>query len=165
MVLLIRCHDQQIEVELSSKGTGRTVRVGDREIPCDWIRLPDGQFSLILDGRVFDLTVDMDTDRCDVAGRLATHEFIIADPKKLSSHSQAEERHGGLQRICADMPGKVVRVLARPGESVVFDEGLLVLEAMKMQNEIRAPKSGIVKEIGVQEGRAVNTGDFLLSIE
>jgi pyruvate carboxylase subunit B len=63
------------------------------------------------------------------------------------------------------MPGKVVRILVDVGDSVNFDQGLLVLEAMKMQNEIRAPKSGVVKEIGVVEGKAVNSGDLLVSLE
>jgi biotin carboxyl carrier protein len=55
--------------------------------------------------------------------------------------------------------------MAKKGDFVALDEGLLILEAMKMQNEIRSPKSGIVAEIGVTAGVTVNTGDFLLSIE
>ena len=63
------------------------------------------------------------------------------------------------------MPGKVVRILVQAGQKVEYEQGLLVLEAMKMQNEIRAPKGGIVKEIGVAEGRPVSTGEFLISLE
>jgi pyruvate carboxylase subunit B len=63
------------------------------------------------------------------------------------------------------MPGKVIRVLVKPGDKVCYDQGLLVLEAMKMQNEIRAPKAGIVKDIGVQPGGTVGAGDFLISLE
>jgi pyruvate carboxylase subunit B len=63
------------------------------------------------------------------------------------------------------MPGKIIRVLVQEGETVAHDQSLLVLEAMKMQNEIRSPKSGIVKEVAVAGGITVNTGDFLLSIE
>jgi pyruvate carboxylase subunit B len=77
----------------------------------------------------------------------------------------AEEGPAGLLRMRAEMPGKIVRVLVREGESVAYDQGLLVLEAMKMQNEIRAPKSGTIKEVAVTGGITVNTGDFLLSIE
>ena len=63
------------------------------------------------------------------------------------------------------MPGKVIRLLIKPGDSVSCDQGLLVLEAMKMQNEIRAPKSGVVKDIGVKPGETVSAGDFMVSLE
>jgi biotin carboxyl carrier protein len=63
------------------------------------------------------------------------------------------------------MPGKVVRVLVKVGDSVTHNQPLLVLEAMKMQNEIRAPLNGLVTEVGVAEGRAVGSGDLLLIIE
>jgi biotin carboxyl carrier protein len=75
------------------------------------------------------------------------------------------EGQAGLQRLCAEMPGKVIRVLVREGDAVVYEQGLLVIEAMKMQNEIRAPKAGTIKAVGVAAGRTVNTGDFLLSLE
>ena len=67
--------------------------------------------------------------------------------------------------MVAEMPGKVIRLLCEVGDEVALDQGLVVIEAMKMQNEIRAPKSGVVKEIGVEEGKRVNSGDFLLSLE
>ena len=70
-----------------------------------------------------------------------------------------------MQRLRAEIPGKVIRVLAGKGEAVAYDQPVLVVEAMKMQNEIRAPKAGIVKEIAVTEGRTVGSGEFLLSIE
>ena len=63
------------------------------------------------------------------------------------------------------MPGKVVRVLARMGDEVVEGQGILVVEAMKMQNEIRAPKAGKLQRLLVDEGRAVNAGDVLAVVQ
>ena len=63
------------------------------------------------------------------------------------------------------MPGKVVRVLVERGAEVEAGDGVIVVEAMKMQNELKAPKSGIVKEIRVTEGAAVSSGDILMTIE
>ena len=66
--------------------------------------------------------------------------------------------------VTAPMPGKVLRVLVKEGESVKTGQGLLVLEAMKMENEIPAPRNGVVKKIHVKEGDTVNTGDPLIEI-
>ena len=63
------------------------------------------------------------------------------------------------------MPGKVVRVLASEGSTVEAQQGIVVMEAMKMQNEIKTPKSGVVKKVYVQAGDAVNAGDLLVSLE
>jgi biotin carboxyl carrier protein len=63
------------------------------------------------------------------------------------------------------MPGKVVRILTAVGEEIKRGEGVIIVEAMKMQNEMKAPKDGIVKEIRVEEGATVNAGDVLAVIE
>ena len=165
MILQIDHQGKRFTVEVRADGSSRTVQVEGEPISCDWVRLPDGAYSLILDGQVFDLSVDLDTDACIVTDRSGTHQLRISDPRSLSARQQVEEGQTGLQRICADMPGKVIRVLVKPGDSVSYDQGLLVLEAMKMQNEIRAPKTGVVKQIGVQPGGTVGAGDFLISLE
>ena len=165
MILKISSGDEKIFIEVVASAGKRKVRVDNKEVACDWVRLPGGEYSLIVDGRVFDLSVNLDTDSCSVASRAGTYSFRITDPRRLSTQQVVEEGRAGLQRLYADMPGKVVRILAKEGDSVTYDQGLLVIEAMKMQNEIRAPKSGTIKEIGVNQGKAINTGDFLLSLE
>ena len=70
-----------------------------------------------------------------------------------------------MAQVRAQMPGKVIRVLVSDGESIQANQGLLVMEAMKMQNEIKSPKAGIVKKIGVTAGAAVNSGDLLAEVE
>jgi biotin carboxyl carrier protein len=63
------------------------------------------------------------------------------------------------------MPGKVVKVLVEEGTAVEMNQGLLVIEAMKMQNEIKSPKQGIIRKVGVKDAGAVNAGDLLLIVE
>jgi biotin carboxyl carrier protein len=63
------------------------------------------------------------------------------------------------------MPGKIVKVLLQAGAAVSANQGILVMEAMKMQNEIKSPKDGVVKCVSVQEGSAVNSGDLLAVVE
>jgi len=76
-------------------------------------------------------------------------------------------RHGraGAAELRAPMPGKVVKVLVEEGAAVELNQGLMVIEAMKMQNEVKSPKAGIVKKIGVRESAAVNSGDLLAVVE
>jgi len=80
----------------------------------------------------------------------------------------AKTRGGGAEEkteITAPMPGLVVAVETKVGERVVAGEGVIILEAMKMQNELKAPRDGIVKKIPVKEGMTVNGGDTLLTLE
>jgi biotin carboxyl carrier protein len=77
----------------------------------------------------------------------------------------AHQGHSGSAQIRAPMPGKVIRVLVKEGDAVQANQGVLVMEAMKMQNEIKSPKSGVVKKVGVTAGSAVNSGDLLAEVE
>jgi biotin carboxyl carrier protein len=95
------------------------------------------------------------------------HEFIadVIDPRAWRSR-----RHGGVevegrQQVVAPMPGKIVRVLVKAGERVEAGQGLVVVEAMKMQNEIRSPKGGVVERVLASEAQAVNAGDVLMWVE
>jgi biotin carboxyl carrier protein len=165
MTIDIEVEGERLRVEIPARRSEQTTVVNGRELACDCIRLPDGTYSLLINNRVYDLAVELDGDRCTVSRGVNRHILVIHDPRRLAVGTQVEEGQPGLQRIRADMPGKVIRVLVREGDAVTYDQGLLVLEAMKMQNEIRAPKRGVVVEIGAREGKAVNSGDFLLSLE
>lgn len=165
MILEVESGHNRVTIDITTTAGMRRVTVDGKEVPFDWERLPNGHYSLILGGRVYDFIIDFSTDRCVVVGRDGAHILRVADPRRLSARHEVEEGQAGLQRLTADMPGKVVRILVNERDSVAYDQGLLVLEAMKMQNEIRAPKSGIIREIGVTPGTAVSTGEFLLSIE
>jgi biotin carboxyl carrier protein len=165
MILEIGSGTDKVAVEITSDGGRKNIRLGGTDMLCDWVRLADGHYSLILDGSVFDLAVDVDTETCVVTSRAGICSFRIVDPRRSRSKQRSEEGRSGVQRIYADMPGKILRILVGEGDTVAQDQGLLVLEAMKMQNEIRAPKSGVVKEVIATPGNIVNTGDFLLSIE
>ena len=165
MDLDVYCKSELISIDISGEGGRRRVTVGGKESVIDWVRLPDGGYSILFDGRVYDLSVEVDGDSYPVAGRRGRCSFHLRDPRRLEPSTAAERATAGLQRVLAEMPGKVVRVLVRENDTVTYDQGLLVVEAMKMQNEIRAPKAGIIKAIGVSAGRTVTTGDFLLSLE
>jgi len=156
---------RKVAIEIISAGGRRRIRLGDTELFFDWVRLADGHYSLILDGSVYDLMVNQDADTCTVASHGGTYSFRIMDSRHSGMRPHIEEGPAGLQRVCAEMPGKIIRLLVGEGDTVAYDQSLLILEAMKMQNEIRAPKAGVIKEIAIGGGATVNSGEFLLSIE
>jgi biotin carboxyl carrier protein len=92
-------------------------------------------------------------------------EVNLIDPKRLRSSASGDVAADGIAQIKTAMPGKVVRILVEEGVEVLQGDGILIVEAMKMQNEMKSPKDGIVKEIKVAEGATVNAGDVLAIIE
>ncbi|MGB6477398.1 MAG: biotin/lipoyl-containing protein [Candidatus Sulfotelmatobacter sp.] len=88
----------------------------------------------------------------------------VRDPRALRSRARAADDRGP-RKLTAPMPGKVVRVLLREGDAVEAGAGVLVVEAMKMQNEIKSPKKGTIQKMLAAEGVAVNAGDVLAIVE
>jgi biotin carboxyl carrier protein len=96
---------------------------------------------------------------------LAEYHAEVADPRSWRGRRHGAVEAEGRQQITAPMPGKVVRLLVKQGDLVEAGEGLLVVEAMKMQNEIRSPKSGKIEKLFAKEGQPVNSGEVLLWVE
>jgi len=145
----------------------------------------DGVWSCRLDGRDFD--VDAVVTRPDVLSlrignrayevkseRVANDLYVwvgsrrfaveVRDPRSLRGRSRAGDDHGP-RKIVAPMPGKVVRLMAGEGDEVEAGAGVAVVEAMKIQNEIKSPKKGTIQKILVSEGAPVNAGDVLAIVE
>jgi len=120
------------------------------------------------DGKTFDCRVEGKTisgQSVDVFVGPRRYAVTLNDPKRLRGAGVAGTQADGAARIVAPMPGKVVRVLVEPGTEVEAGAGIIVVEAMKMQNEMKAPKAGIVTTLNVSVGATVNGGDVLAVIE
>jgi biotin carboxyl carrier protein len=104
-----------------------------------------------------------DTFDVEVHGR--SYEVTVVDPKRLRSGQNSDRHHHGVAEILAPMPGKVVRVHLEVGAAVEKGAGVVVVEAMKMQNEMKSPRAGVVVSIKVKPGDTVNAGDVLAVIE
>lgn len=100
-----------------------------------------------------------------VSGDSAAFDVSVSDPRKLGSASAAGAEADGVVEIRTQMPGKVVRILVAEGEEIGSGDGVIVVEAMKMQNEMRSPKDGTIRKILSEEGDTVNAGDLLVVIE
>ena len=118
-------------------------------------------FSIIIEGRSYQATV-LSPGTIQVNNQIFNVE--IFDPRELGARKNTGAQHGR-QNIAAPMPGKVVRVLVSVGDPVEPGQGLIVVEAMKMQNEMKSPKAGIVVEIKTKDGATVAAGEILVVIE
>jgi biotin carboxyl carrier protein len=124
-----------------------------------------GIFSILIEGRSYQATV-LAPGTIQVNTQVNSRIFSVElfDPRELRARSTAGASHGR-QNIVAPMPGKVVRVLVAVGDTIEAGQGLIVVEAMKMQNEMKSPKTGIVVEIKTKPGATVAAGEILIVIE
>ena len=134
--------------------------IDGRTIAIDAAKTTPGAYSILLAGRSFEVTVEGAGD--GLLLRTAGREFHVEifDPRSWRRGRGGSVEIEGRQQVAAPMPGKIVRVLAALGQKVEAGQGLLVIEAMKMQNEIRSPKSGTVERLA-REGQTVNAGEIL----
>ena len=143
-------------------------KLNGREIALDVLQVSENALSLVMGGKLFQARREHSSDengtqRIIVGGK--TYEVTLRDAKSLRSRNQTAAGDNGPLKLRASMPGKVVRVLANKGDSIRIGHGILVIEAMKMQNEVRSPKDGTVKELHACEGMNVNVGDVLAVLE
>jgi biotin carboxyl carrier protein len=95
----------------------------------------------------------------------ARYAAEVRDPRSLRSRKAGAAGAAGPQKVTAPMPGKIVRINVKAGEEVEVGQGVVVVEAMKMQNEMKASKKGVVKQVLVKEGASVTAGEVLAIIE
>jgi biotin carboxyl carrier protein len=130
-------------------------------VAVDAVPVREGMLSLIVAGRQWECVLD--GDAVVIAGR--RFSFVVHDPRALARRGGAAGGEDGPRALRAPMPGRVVRVLASEGEEVTEQQGVVVLEAMKMQNEMRSPKAGRIRRVAVQVGDTVAAGDLLALVE
>jgi biotin carboxyl carrier protein len=155
---------QAQRVEVSRAGKGYRVRLGDETLEVDFHETGDGFASLLIGGRSHDVCVSRQGASYRVA--VGGDEFLLElAPAARGGPAIPRASRGGPARILAPMPGKIVRLLVEAGQQVQAEQGLVVVEAMKMENELRAPHAGCVREVPVREGQAVEMGAVLVVIE
>jgi biotin carboxyl carrier protein len=128
-----------------------------------------GAFLLLVDGRVYECRVNGASTQAGGASEVQigdeTFRVALFDPKRLRGARGAGAEASGRAQVVASMPGKVVRVLVEAGATVEAGDGLVIVEAMKMQNELKSPKGGTVVEVRAESGATVNAGDVLVVVE
>ena len=168
MKLRARIQDVEIDVEIRREAGQVFANIDGREYQLEAHPSPSGVTLLTSDGQVFDCRVagqPASGQPVDVFVATAQYAVTLTDPKRLRGATAANAEADGAARIVAPMPGKIVRVLVTKGASVEAGAGIVVVEAMKMQNEMKAPKAGTVVTLNVEVGATVNGGDVLAVIE
>jgi biotin carboxyl carrier protein len=149
-------------VELERDASGWRATIDGQTLAADVVEIAPNTLSVLLAGQSHEVCV---TPSANGKLKLQTgaQEFSaeVLDPRAWSGRRHSSVEAEGRQQIIAPMPGKVVRLLVKAGDAVEAGQGLLVVEAMKMQNEIRSPKSGIVERVLAREGQAVNACEVL----
>ena len=139
--------------------------IGDRVYDLDVRQIePDG-YMFFLNTNVHECRVSASNSTFEVSIHGRNYSVTIVDPKRLRSGQNSDRHHHGVAEILAPMPGKVVRVQTETGSTVEKGAGVIVVEAMKMQNEMKSPRDGVVVSIKVKAGDTVNAGDVLAVIE
>jgi biotin carboxyl carrier protein len=155
--------DAQQAVQVVPLDDGRfQVTVDDRTHVVDARQTGAATWSLLIGHATAEVNVVAQGDAyaVEVGGR--THRLRLLNERQMRARRQAGD---GEKELRASMPGKVVAVLVRQGDTVERGQGLLVIEAMKMENEILAPRGGTVQVLKVQPGQAVESGELLAVIE
>ncbi|MGH9581200.1 MAG: acetyl-CoA carboxylase biotin carboxyl carrier protein subunit [Terriglobales bacterium] len=152
-------------VELTREPGGLRCRLNGREVALDAVFPERDILSLLVEGRSFEVKRECAASELHLV--LAEERFLaeVREPRAYRGRRMATGAHDGPRQLLAPMPGKVMRVLAGENERVEAGQGILVIEAMKMQNELKTPKAGIVRKLLVKEGAAVNAGDVLAIVE
>ena len=159
--------DSTATVEVRREADRVFANVDGRQYEVDARESSDG-LVLVHQGRIFNCRIDGAPD----SGKpfevwIDAHSYTVSlsDPKRLRGGASAAGHADGAARITAAMPGKVVRVLVQTGDVVEAGAGIIVVEAMKMQNEMKSPKAGTITSLTVEVGSTVNGGDLLAVIE
>lgn len=164
--VLLGDEDEPQRYELRRNGNAFHVQAGadDDDVLIDWRRPEPGIYSLIVDRSSYEVFIEENEDHLTVHLLNRTFRVRAADARRRRAGLNAEAVDGAA-RIVAPIPGRVTRILKEEGSAVEPGDGVIVVEAMKMENELRAPRAGTVVSVVVAEGDGVEGGALLATIE
>jgi len=153
-------------VELTKRENAWLCKVDDAMMEVDAAFTARDVMSILLGGKAYEIkrerALSGETHMIIGSARYASE---VQDPRSLKTRRAKAGATEGPQKLSAPMPGKIVRILLPEKSEVEAGQGVIVVEAMKMQNELKSPKKGIVSKVLVAEGATVNAGDALVIIE
>ncbi len=166
MRLIVRQGEDEKQVRLERDGNTAQIELDGESVELEFEPLGDGARSILWGGNHYEVTVrHIRADRYEVSGSFGSQVVEVLDPlTHLAATAHDAQAGMGTEQVTAYMPGRVVKVLAGEGETVEAGQGILVLAAMKMENEIQAERSGVLRRLFVTEGQAVEGGDPLYEL-
>jgi biotin carboxyl carrier protein len=155
-------NDHRLELERVEKNW--RCRLNGREVQMDAVLTRPDVLSILIEGKAYEIKRERTAVDLHFWVGPVRYNAEVRDPRSLRSRKAAGSDDAGPKKLVAPMPGKVVRLLVAEKDAVEAGQGILVVEAMKMQNEIKSPKKGTVQKIVVMEGASVNPADVLAII-
>jgi biotin carboxyl carrier protein len=152
-------------LELEHKDNVYGCKLDGKAMVVDAVLSRPNVLSLIIGGKAYEVKRELVGSELHVWVKNARYAVEVRDPRSFRSRKASSQGGAGPRKLMAPMPGKVVRLLVQEGEEVESGQGLIVVEAMKMQNELKAPRKGIVRRILAAPGAAVNPGDVLAIVD
>lgn len=168
MKLKAEIEDKTLSLEIKRDGARVFAEIDGRRYELEARASQPGVYLLLADGQVYECRVDQTgVKQAVLEVTVGSHVYAttLSDPKRLRSAQSTDSQTNGTAQIVAPMPGKVVRIMVEVGAEVEAGAGLIVVEAMKMQNEMKSPKAGKVTSINIAAGATVNAGDVLVVVE
>ncbi len=163
MAYIIKIEDREFKGEIKKSGNIFNIMLDGKEIPVEIANFDSQRLTLIIENRPYEIFLD-GNNQLTINGESYSFEIIDEQVARILK-SAPESGHKKETIISAPMPGLVIEVEVNEGDVVKKGQGLLIIEAMKMQNEFKSPRDGIVKKIMVQKGQTVNSRDALVVIE
>jgi len=164
MKLNARVGDRESELFIERSDAGFAVTIDGETVEVDARKHAGAFYTILMRGRSYEVSVEIDGETFRVRHGATKQIVTLTDPSRRARQAGLMSGRGPAI-VTAVMPGKVVRVLVQVGDSVEAGQGLLVVEAMKMENEIAAPKAGTITAVHVEPGRAVENGAPLVVVE
>ena len=171
----IRDHEYTIDVDNHGDDDGYyTMVLNGTSYEVDAKLMRSHIVSMLIDQRSYDVDIEKTGDASDtldgrmnvrVRGRVVALELLDERRRKMKEAATSHLGGEGMLAIESPMPGKVMKILKQVGDEVAQGEGVVVVEAMKMENELKALKEGVIKSIEVSEGESVASGQVLVVIE
>jgi biotin carboxyl carrier protein len=165
MVYDVTIDGKSYRLELEHARGDWQCRLDGRAIPMDAVLTRRDVLSILIDGKAYEIKRERTATDLHLWVGSTRYATELRDPRSLRSRRGGAGDATGPCKLIAPMPGKVVRVLLKEGSPVEPGQGVLVMEAMKMQNEIKSPRKGSIQKILAPEGGNVNAGDVLAIVE
>ncbi|MBI5419332.1 MAG: acetyl-CoA carboxylase biotin carboxyl carrier protein subunit [Deltaproteobacteria bacterium] len=158
--------EKEVKVTVLEVGIARyKVTIEGKDHLVDAHQVQDSVWSILYGSTSFEADVQKRDDEYEVLIAGDCHKFSLMNEQRKALMRSAGKGAAGKAMVASPMPGKVVKLLVEVGEEVKTDQGVIVVEAMKMENELKSAVTGKVKEIFVKEGEVVESGAKLLLVE
>jgi biotin carboxyl carrier protein len=164
MIYEITIDEMNYRVELNRVDGRWDCRLDGKPVEIDAVLTRRDVLSILIHGKAYEIKRERSATDLHLWVGSARYGVQLRDPRSLRSRAGVDDGKGP-RKLVAPMPGKIVRVLAPENSEVEAGQGVLVVEAMKMQNEIKSPKKGVVRKMVATEGANVNAGDVLAVVE